>query len=444
MNKVVAAPDGSAFIVSGIKASAIITTTQPQRATAARPDDASGVSGDMAMWGDDNDFPQLVIADIRKDPDLGPLLSKAAALLYSGGLTWGIPEINEKNEEVLKPLDTKWQKQIRTWMRRSNINRYLIEASNDLVRFANAFPEVVLQNDRTKIIQLVAQPAESCRWQKMGNDGIVKNCYINLNFPDGTVLDKYTKKVPVLDPYFDPAASLRAKSSGNNFIYPLSIPAPGCTYYQLADWNGIRESGWLAVSQAIPKFKLHLLENQLNIKYHVEISNEFWPLKYKGFSEKTSEEQKEIVDTELKAFSDIMTGVERAGNSLVTAMFTDAQFNKAYSLWKITAIENKISKGEYMEEMKEAAIAKSSAVGLHPALVGSVANSGMGGAGSNIREAYNLTNILNKPLQDILLEPLYMVRDFNGWPEEMEFRIRNPFMTTLDTGKELTQTKPAA
>ncbi len=434
-------------VVENLRVGAIVTFEQPPRSTSTRPKDSDTTLGDIAIWGIDNDFPQQVIKAIRKDNELGPLFAKAAALIYSGGLVWGIPEKNDKGEDILKPLSKVEDKKIRNWMRRSNINRYFIEGANDLVRFANGFPEFTLSNDQSEIAQLSIQPAEFCRWQKMDENGKVNNCYLNYDFPDAKVGDKATKKIAVLDPYYSPADNLKKaianKKNLKNFIYPLSVPAPGGIYYQLADWYGLIESGWLALSQAIPLYKKAIIENQLNIKYHVEISTEFWTRKYKDWPQKKESEQLNLYKQEIEAFKKVMTGVENAGNSLFTTLLTDPTYNKEYSLWKITPIENNIQKGEFMEEMKEASIAKSAAVGLHPALVGTVANSGMGGAGSNIREAYNLANILNKPLQDLLLEPLYVVAAFNGWNEDIEFAIKNPFMTTLDTGKELTTQKHA-
>lgn len=432
-------------VVDSLKIGAIVTLDNPARPSNTTPKDSETASGDIAIWGENNDFPQEVIKDIRKDPDLGPLLSKAAALIYSGGLTWGLPAKNDKGEDYLKPLDEATDRAIRMWMRRSNITRYFIEGATDLVRFANAFPEIVLSLDGKKIVQLMIQPAEFCRWGKMNSKGIVEKCYLSYNWPDAKPGDGKTKEIAVLDPYYNAAGNLTANLSTSknirNFIYPISVPTPGAIYYQLADWNGYRESGWFAFSQAIPLYKKAIIDNQLNVKYHVEISTEFWGHKYKDWSVKTEAEQQKLMKLEIDNFKEIMTGAENAGNSLITTFLSSPQYNKEYSLWKITAIENKFQKGEFMEEMKEASIAKSAAVGLHPALVGTVANSGMGGAGSNIREAYNLANILNKPLQDLLLEPLYMIAEFNGWPEGIEFAIKNPFMTTLDAGKELTNTK---
>jgi hypothetical protein len=449
MNKIEFNSDRTAAIVQTAKVSALVTFKNAPRATASVPTlNENRTSEKLAYWGEtSNDLPQKMISDIRKDVELGPWLNTKAVLTYAGGLTWGIPKMVQKGEEyieVLTPLtDPKQEREIKDFMRKSAIPRYLYEASVDLRTFFNGFAEFVLQVDHKKIVQLCIQAAETCRWEKMNSSGVIEHCYINANFPDESDLSK-AKKVKVLDPYYDPAARLKELAEKDkerhNYIYPLSIPTPGSTYYQHPDWNGVREVGWLEVSQAIPKFKQSVLENQMAIKYHVEISDQFWPTRFPDWEEKTAAQKETCVQAELKKFSDIMSGVEGAGNSLITAMKQNFEQGKDFSMWKITPIENKLSKGEFMAEVKEASINKAMAVGLHPALLGTVPNSGLGGSGSNIREAFNLNAIVNKPVQDIILEPLYVIRDFNKWNPDVEFRIKNPFMTTLDKGVE-TETK---
>jgi hypothetical protein len=434
--KVMFAEDNSAALVVAAKFGAVVTFSKEQRGTTPIKDEET--FEDFIPWGESNDFPQKVMEDVDKDTEIGPLLEKKAELLYAGGIVWGIPKL-ENGEEILVPADDKTNTEISLFFDRSNINRYLIEAGMDLVFFYNAFPEFVLSRDRSKIVQLCVQEASYCRWGKQNKIGFIETCYVNANWPDAKISDKETVKLPVLDPYYAPADTLRETKSGHHFIYPISFPTPGKSFYQLAIWNGLRESGWLEVSQAIPKLKKHILENQTRIIYHIEISDLYWPSKYKNWNEKTDAEKKKAQDTDIKMFTDIMSGVENSGNSLITGMKTSFDLNKEFSLWKVNVVDNKIKKGEFLEEGKEASLNKMSAIGLHPALVGSMPNNGMGGAGSNIREAYNLNAILSKTKQDILLEPLKVVRDYNGWDPRIQFRIKNAFMLTLDKGKETTE-----
>jgi hypothetical protein len=434
METVIHNEDFSAHLLPQINA---IVTTRPQRNST--PLIKETTSSKMAYWGDGNDFPQIVIDDIRKDPEIGTMLDKQARLLYSSGLVYGTIDFKENGDEILKPPSPEVRKTIDTWLRKSNINRYIYEGARDLYFFYNVFPEVVRSVDDSKIIQLCIQPAEHCRFGKQNKRGIIDTCFINAQFPAETELDPRTIVLPVLDPYYDPAENLR-NASGHNFIYPLSIPTAGSTYYQLADWNSVRSSGWLDVSKAIPKFKKNYIEKQLNIKYHIEISDQYWPLKFEGWAQKKAAEQAKIKNSELKVMNDLLSGLEKSGNSLVTAFKSNFDTGKEFSLWKINVIDDKIKDGKFLEDGKDASLYKATAVGLHPALIGAMPNSGMGGAGSNIREAYNLHMLSVRAHQDILLEPLELVKAYNGWPDDIVFRFRNSFMNTLDKGKETTKT----
>jgi hypothetical protein len=392
----------------------------------------------ILFWGDNNTFPQDVIADVRKDPEIGTLLDKQANLLYSGGLMWGIPEIDANGQKVYTPLDKLVNDEIMLWLKRSNINRYMAEAAKDLYYFGNAFPEIILQGDRTKIIQICAQAAEECRFGVQNSAGLIDICYINAQWETAKQDDPLTKTVSVLDAYYDPASQLAA---GNklNYIYPLNYANPGNKFYQMADWNSIRESGWLEVSQLIPQFKKALLKNQMTIKYHIKIMNTYWTAKFEGYDIMPLSEKKAIKEKEMTAIQDMLVGSAKAGKSFVSPKYWDPITGKEQDLITIESIDDKLQDGKYLEEGKDASLYKGAAVGLHPALVGSVPNSGMGGAGSNIREAYNLHVLSSRSRQDLILEPLNNVLiEYNGWPLNMEFAFRNQFMTTLDAGKETT------
>lgn len=435
-DEIIMGENGAALVVS-FGVGAAITMPSPSTTPPLKDMDANNV---IAFWGDENNFPQKVITDIKKDTELGPLLEKKALLVYAGGLKWGVPTM-VNGKEVMQPLPVKENKIIRDFMRKSNINRYLLEGATDLINFYNGFVEIILSRDKSQIVQICIQEAANCRWEKM-KSGKVNYCYVSANWPDEK--PETAKKLPVIDPYYDAAEFLREKiktGKSFNWIYPISIPTPGTTYYQLARWNGIRESGWLDVSQLVPKSKKYLLEGQLNIKYHIEIHEMFWPTKYKDWDALSPEERQKTVKGELDGIRKMLSGAEKTGNSLITAMKSDPNYQNTISMWKINVIDDKIKQGQFLEEGKDSSRHKMSAVGLHPALVGTFDNNGMGGAGSNIREAYNLNNFLNRPFQDVLLEPLYLIKEYNGWPAELEFYIENPYMTTLDKGTEVKTSK---
>ena len=137
-----------------------------------------------------------------------------------------------------------------------------------------------------------------------------------------------------------------------------------------------------------------------------------------------------------------MQGYENAGKNVITSFITDKISNKDYSLVKITPIEKKMQDEIFLKDDERSSSKILSAVGLHPALLGFSTATGQGqGGGSDIREAYNLNTIKDSIIHDMILAPLYLVRDYNGWNQEIEFKLQPQFMTTLDAGKEVTNPK---
>lgn len=438
MSQIIPSDDYSAFYLPVAKA---IATSPQQVSPPTTPVAKVEGADEFASWGDNNDFPQRVIKDVRADPELPNMLDEKPRLLIAGGLEWGIPSKDDKGKDLFLPVEPAINLDVKTWCKRANIGRYLYESAKDLYWFYNSFPELVLSTDRSKIVAIVNQAAEDCRWGKQNpSTGLVEKCYINKGWPDAKATDANTKVLPVLDPYYSPADTLLLRKE-TNFIYPLSIPTPGCTYYQLADWNSIRESGWLAVSKAIPKFKSTYLDKQMSIKYHIEVSDQFWPKKYEGFESKTPAEKANIKTEEFRIFQELLTGLDKAGSNLFTPFITDLPNHKEYSLWKVTVLNDKFQSGVFLEDGKDASLYKMAAMGIHPALLGTMPNNGLGGAGSNIREAHLLYTMKIKPHQDLILEPLNnVVVPYNKWPDDMEFRFKNSFMTTLDKGSETSKT----
>lgn len=393
----------------------------------------------LLPWGDSNDFPQTIISKVDKNVEIGEILDKKSNLLYGDGLEWGELSRDEKGKEILKPLSDNLDKEIRTWCKRSNINRYIIEASKDINWFVNAFVEAIKSRKGDKIAQLCVQAAEECRWGPQNAKGLIDTCYINANWPDATIKDAETKSLSVIDPYYDAAANFKAMKQ-ERAIYPLSYARPGNKFYQKSDWHAIIESGWLDVSELIPKFKKALMENQSTLQYEIKIADIYWVKKFKDYETLPKKEQNEIKQKEVAAIQDLISGAENAGKNFYSVFLANEQYGKEIDLIKITPIDNKIKSGQFLEDGKDASLYTMSALGLHPALTGTMPNSGLGGAGSNIREAYNLHMLTNKSRQDLILEPLnLLVAEYNGW-ENVTFRFRNQFMTTLDTGTETTAT----
>jgi hypothetical protein len=76
------------------------------------------------------------------------------------------------------------------------------------------------------------------------------------------------------------------------------------------------------------------------------------------------------------------------------------------------------------------------ALELDPTLFGNGPGKGFSaGSGSDKNSAYNLLMVALKPIHNLILQPLYVVRDVNKMDPKLQFRMANTFMAESTSGK---------
>jgi hypothetical protein len=385
-------------------------------------------TSEIAFWGDDNLFPDKVKNDIRKNTILSNGILWKTNALVSGGLVYGKQEYDANGNVKLVP-DGK-NKEINEFLFNTNIKRFLRETAFEYYTYWLAMPEVILDAGRSKIVALSCNETKWCRFKKDG--GKKQLAYINTNWEFGKPTDTETIKVPCIDPYFNPVGQIQ-KGSGYKFIIPIMGLDNGQAYYPVAPWNSARESGWVDVANEIPKFKKNLMKNQMSIKYHVMIPNNYWERVFLDWKSISAEERKKRKQDEFQTFKDVFSGAEKAGNALFTEFLVDERNGKDYSTWKIEAIKEPMKDGMYIEDSHEASMHIYTALGIDSTLVNTPSKGGLGaGAGSDKREAFNMYMATVKPDQDLILEPLEIVKRYNGWDDEYVFWFQNYYLSTLN------------
>lgn len=393
--------------------SAIITTnvlpTRPKVST-----EKSQLEGKVVPWGDDNLFPQNILKECRKNTIIGTTLDKQARIAIEGGLAYGNKVLKDGKVVFEEVIDEK----VEIFLRRSQATIYQISAYRNFYWFYNCFPELILSKDRKTIATLKNQKTPYCRWGAQNSNGVVEKCYISAQWEDvnSSTLDGVAK-LPVIDIYADPKDLQEGKDT--NYIYPISYPTEEESFYSLTDWNSLRESGWLEVAQAIPEFKKMLFKNQLNIKYHIEISSHWWNWRYPGFNGFKEKKKKDLINLELKKFEEKMKGNDQAGNTIMTTFFSDPEHSKEYAGWRINTIDNKIKDGIYNQDSNEASSHLLYAIGMDSAIIGVQPGAKIGaGSGSDKSVAYRIYSDLVKSHQDLILAPFHFIAEYNGWLSE--------------------------
>ena len=418
------APSAAALRGSGSKGDVEMPPTTPVK----KPE--SG--GDVIPWGEDNLFPQAVIKDIEKNTVLPSVLERKTSMMYGGGIVYGI--ITGVNQDGSKVFEAQEVPEIEAFMEASNVPLYAFEAQQDVNTFSNGFPELVLSKNRQKVVRISIQEAPWTRYLKP-KAGLPTHVVINANWDNGgTATDEYATQVPILDPYDDAVGQLRSRTDGFKYIYPISIPSPDKALYQLASWNSVRRSGWLDVAAAIPEFKKMLFKNQLSVKYIVTIHSAYWEWKYGDWEGLSQEEKLRLINDELTAFDNVMSGTNGAGKTVMTTTILDKRDGKEVEAFKITPIDDKLKDGLYIEDSAEASSHIYTAVGVAPSLMGVSPGKGMGdgaGGGSEPRVLFNNFVSTAQFHLDLVLAPLNLIARYNNWTvngKPVKFRFLNPFV----------------
>lgn len=392
----------------------------------------------ITFWGDGNDFPQQVIRRYVKNPLIPETLEKKAAMWLGGGL------MACENEEATTMVNDP---EIRAFMTSISTKRYQREQAKDFAWFANGFPEMILSKNRDKIVQLHANETAYCRWGRMNEQtGEMDRVYLNANWPQASSLDPHTIELPALNPYaWDLEQQIR---SGNfwKYIYPLSYPSVGSTYYQLANHHTIISSGWLDVLEAIPTFKRYAMNNQMSLLYHIEVSYDYWEKVYgERWDNADFDGRLAIRDEFLTKLNEKLTNVKGAHSSVMTDKWLD-EAGREQGI-KINVLKDVKLDGKFSEDYSDGTALLLYAMGVDPTHVGYVSKDIQRSGGSDKREAFWIFISQSMPVRQALVEPFEVVASYNGWRKrfpELTFKFRDTALTTLDTGKSTATSATAA
>jgi len=402
--------------------------------------DASKTS-EISNWGDDNNYPQWVLEQIKDVTLVEPILDWKARALYSGGLAYGVLTVDENGEEQFRRIIDS---EIEQWLESTDIHHYIERTTINFYTFWQAFAQLTQGKGGNKIVYLTPLDTPAARYQKKATKpSYIKKLYYS---PDWEKYNDKSKEVEKFDLYNPIFSDLEAwkKIPNHQFAFTISSPTPGRAYYQKAPWHVILTT-WIPIARAIPEFKKALLKNQLTIKYIIKVPEWWWSHKYKDWERKTEKQRLEIFKKEKEEFEKFFKG-ERQGNSL---MYTQKDSNpaKKYSEWEVTVIDDKVKTGMYIEDSQEADAHIFKNLGVDPTLFGNGSGKDRSGAGSGSdkRVAWNNYIMMTKPHQDKILAPLQLIARWNGWDqrlapkegEKLVFWMKNYQIARLDSGSEV-------
>ena len=388
-------------------------------------------------WGADNDLPYNILKKIRRDEVMSQNKLFNTLTCYASG-------IRIRKEDGSKIDD----QEIKSFFKYNRMPRYFLEQATDMKHFFFTVSVIILSADGKQIVKLRHKDAVHVRFETCNpKTGMIEHLFY-ANWEDGQPEPDDVEVISVLD-IWDPIGDLETRmgripgpdgkkitpTKDRKFAIVNSFPIAGCKYYPFAYYWSVFLSGWYDIKQMIPAGKKAKLKNHSSIKYHVEVHKDYWDNVCK--EEKITDPEKKAarVKKEKENIRDFCTGIENAGKLWITGFYVDPN-GKEVKMVRINLVDNSKEGGDWLEDSGEASNMICYADNIHPSLVGaSPGKSSNSFSGSVQRELFTIKQALEKPYHDILLEPLFVKKEYNEW-DDFTYDVPVITLTTLDKGKD--------
>jgi hypothetical protein len=405
----------------------------------------------FVSWGEGNSLPQEIMASSYRNVTVASNIDFNAKIAY-GDTVMVCRKVRKEDGKIeyheLLPCEAP---EVFKFLEDNNVNRIHQEFGNDMTVFFDSFVEFILNREQKPKIVMMRQKevafsrlseqdektgrieyhGYSAKWAEGTPDDVVITPFLDR---DVAVYD-LKKRLGI---YPDEKTGALKDSGERRFVMSLALPTPGRFYYSKPYWWSIFESGWYDFACAIPAFKKALIKNQMVLKYHIQINADFWEKLFKSEGITDDKKKKERKTAFLNQLNEFLAGEENAGKSFVSHYKYDAVKGAEVNDIIIKPLESFLKGGEYIEDSEEASNMICYAMGVHPSLQGAAPGKNKSINGTEARELFIIKQALAKPVRDMLLLPLYVVKAINGWDSDIHFVIPNIMLTTLDknTGAE--------
>jgi hypothetical protein len=414
-------------------------TSAPVAPTTVKVKEESGKfeKGKIAPWGSDNRYPQKFLDQLKLNGAASGGLSLLKAIHYGNGVTFFKNEKDENGKRTKQVQFLEDYEEIFSFWKRNKMPKFFTSTISDLETFSMAFPEYIISKDFQKITHVRRKKTAWCRRELINpSTGISEQVYLNANWEGTETNNEYTSKIHCMDPFWtaDEIREYCKKKRIYKFVIPTHYTMTDETYYNKTSWHAVYHNGWMEVSNSIPKYKKYLFENQINIKYVVYISDQYFADEYgDDWEEYDVAKKKKIKEELITAIDEHLSGNESAGRTLFSKKIRDANgdFIKAI---EIEPIDNLLKDGSFLPDASAANSEINYSQGVDSTLVGSGTPGGnMGaGSGSDKRIAFVILSALFKTKRETTLEIWEFLKEFNGWDEALQATFENMVLTTLD------------
>lgn len=405
-------------------------------------------SGKIAPWGPDNQYPNNFMKVLKKNGAGGSSYRFNRAAHYGQGFRLYRTDTSDDGKEDRQVVPLNAIPEIAEFFKNNRMYRVFTEVIADLEIWSLGWPEYILSNDYSKITSVRRYQTYKMRYEAINpSTGLIENAYFCHNWTPGlTAESKFVQTIPVVDSYCsaEQVKEYCKKKKIHKFMMPIFYPLISETYYPEPEHHSVYRNGWMDVVNAIPEYKKHFSENQLNVKYMVYISEEYFIRTYEDDWQNFTPDKKQQIRKDLtNAIDEHLAGNKNAGKSIQSTVFKDPTGEWIKGIEVVPLKDENSSEGKGLLDSSAGNSEIMSAIGVDPSLMGVGIPGGKmnSGGGSDKREAFSIVNSLFKTKRETTLEMWRLLRDYNEWPADLEGDFAITELTTLDANPTGTQTK---
>lgn len=400
-----------------------------------------GWSGEtFAPWGADNRLPYHIRNLVGSDEVTAQNKFFNVLTCYGAGLT-----LCDLEHKPTRNADA------RHFERRNALRTYFLEQATDMKHFFFSVCVIILSADGRRINRLVHKDACYCRLQRATRAGKIRHVYYaNWNYPGQP--PQSVERIPLLDER-DPIGDLMvrmgrepgsdgrtlARTRQRKFAMMLRFPTVGCQYYPVPYYAAMFRGGSYYEKRLISAQKIAKIKNHASVKYQIEVERNYWT---KILSEERITDplkQRERLKKEREKIRDFVAGVHNSGKAWITGYYVDPNGHEVRDI-RVVNIEGSKEGGDYADDINVAANTLCYADNTHPNLVGAVpGKSQTNNSGSDKRELFTMKQALEKSFHHLLLRPIELVCEYNGWDDVVP-EVPLILLTTLDKKTDAKQT----
>lgn len=231
--------------------------------------------------------------------------------------------------------------------------------------------------------------------------------------------------------YADPA------NRPTRFILPVEYRTSGRFYYpQPAYWSIYKDIYQYADN--IIRDRAIRKQNENMFTYVIYIHQRYLEQLTSQINSQQTEEQKQAFkDAEIDKIKRFLADKQNNGSTLAACTFTgaDGKDHDAFRIERITYANTKQNAEADKTEISDLSSLICFACEVHPDLIGATPGGASSSGGTYQREMLLINQAKKANLQQIMLAPYELLRDFNGLDVNLSHKIKQKTLTTLDASK---------